>query len=208
MKKFTGHKEPWGDFVDIKTNAIELLHREVAKKKVDQVWISGVCDPYQPLEAKYKLTRGCLKLLIDNHWPVVIQTKSKLVLRDIDILQKDGNCNVGFSIATADDEMRQLFEPKTTPIADRINALAELHNHGIRTYAMIAPILPGAERMMEFLEGKVDYIFVDRMNYGYASKIYKENNLEEYFDIEYFYTVGKNIAVECKKMNIECNIVF
>ena len=56
MKRFTGHREKWGDFVDIKINAIELLRKEVVKKKVDEVWISGVCDPYQPLEAKYKLT--------------------------------------------------------------------------------------------------------------------------------------------------------
>lgn len=207
MKKFTGHKEPWGDFVDIKINAIGLLQREVVKKRVYQVWISGVCDPYQLLEAKHKLTRGCLKILIDNNWPVVIQTKSKLVLRDIDIIQNAKKCDVGFSIATADDKIRQLFEPKATPIMDRINALEELRDHGIRTYAMVAPILPGAERIMEFLEGKVDYIYVDRMNYDYASRVYKKNKLDDFLDRDYFDSVGRKVAIECKKMNIKCNIV-
>ena len=52
MKRFTGHREAWGEFVDVKINAPELLAREVAKKKVGRVWISGVCDPYQPLETE------------------------------------------------------------------------------------------------------------------------------------------------------------
>jgi DNA repair photolyase len=53
MKRFTGHKEPWGEFVDVKINAAELLEKEILKKKMGEVWVSGVCDPYQPLEAKY-----------------------------------------------------------------------------------------------------------------------------------------------------------
>jgi DNA repair photolyase len=145
MKKFTHHIEPWGDFVDVKLNAIELLQKEILRKKKDQVWISGVCDPYQPLEAKYKLTRGCLEILTDNNWSFVIQTRSSLVLRDIDILKKAKNCSAGFSIPTADDKIRSIFEPDAPSISERVKALDELHCSGIRTYAMIAPILPGAE---------------------------------------------------------------
>lgn len=208
MKRFTGHKEKWGDFVDIKINAVELLKKEVIKKKVDSVWISGVCDPYQPLEAKYKLTRGCLKILIDNNWPVVIQTKSNLVLRDIDIIQNAKKCDVGFSIATADDKIRKLFELKSTPVMDRIKALKELHDYKITTYAMVAPILPGAERIMELLKGKVDYIYVDRMNYEYVNRVYKQNKLEHYLDNGYFSSVEKKIASDCKKMNIKCDIIY
>ena len=63
MKRFTGHKEPWGDFVDVKINAPDLLSKEIKKKRMGTVWVSGVCDPYQPLEAKYKLTRRCLEIL-------------------------------------------------------------------------------------------------------------------------------------------------
>lgn len=97
---------------------------------------------------------------------------------------------------------------KTSPVIDRINALKELHNHGIKTYAMIAPILPGAERIMELLEGKVDYIYVDRMNYQYANIVYKKNKLDDYLDSDYFYTVERKIARECRKINIKCNIVY
>ena len=57
MKRFTGHSEPWGQFVDVKINAVELLEKEIVKKKPGRVWVSGVCDPYQPQERKYQLTK-------------------------------------------------------------------------------------------------------------------------------------------------------
>ena len=109
MKRFTGHREAWGEFVDVKIYAPELLAREVTKKKAGRVWISGVCDPYQPLERKYKLTRRCLEVLVEHGWPITIQTKSLLVLRDIDILKKAADVEVGFTITTTDERMRKSF---------------------------------------------------------------------------------------------------
>src|SRR5512136_2024348 len=172
MKRVTGHKEPWGEFVDVKISAADLLRKEIQKKKRGKVWVSGVCDPYQPLEATYRLTRQCLEILAQNNWPVIIQTRSPLVLRDIDILQKARDAEAGLSVTTADDHIRELFEPDAPPIPDRIRALEELHNAGIRTYAMIAPVLPGAEGLAALLRGKIDYVLIDRMNYHYADRLY------------------------------------
>ncbi|MCU0848636.1 MAG: radical SAM protein [Spirochaetes bacterium] len=208
MKKFTGHNEPWGEFVDVKVNAVELLMKEINKKKKDRVWISGVCDPYQPLEAKHGLTGGCLEILADNGWPIVIQTKSPLVLRDIDVFKHADNCDVGFSIGSADDGIRRLFEPEAPPVTDRVNALKELHDAGIRTYAMIAPVLPGAEKLMELLDDRVDYIYLDRMNYSHADSVYKKNKLEYFLTDEYFESVSREISGKCRKAGIECRIVF
>ncbi len=164
MKRFTGHREPWGQFVDVKVNAPHLLKQEITRKKPGRVWVSGVCDPYQPLEAKYQLTRQCLEILAQNDWPATIQTRSALVLRDIDILKEGKYFEAGLSVTTADDGIRKLFEPDAPPIMDRIRALDELHRAGIRTYAMIAPILPGAEDLAEILAGKIDFAIIDRMN--------------------------------------------
>jgi DNA repair photolyase len=186
MKRFTGHREPWGQFVDVKVNAPDLLRIEITKKKPENVWISGVCDPYQPLEEKYKLTRQCLEILAQNNWPVVVQTKSPLVLRDIDILEKGKDFEVGFSIATADDSIRKRFEPDAPTIKDRIKVLDELHQAGIKTYAMIAPMLPGVEDLPEILAGKVDYVIIDRMNYHYADWVYKKYNLEDKMTDDFF----------------------
>jgi DNA repair photolyase len=208
MRRFTGHKEPWGEFVDVKINAAELLRKEVKKKKRDVVWISGVCDPYQPLETKYALTRECIKILAENDWPVVIQTKSSLILRDMDILTRAKACEAGLSITTAEDTVRELFEPKAPKIMDRVNALGALHAAGIPTYAMIAPALPGAERLISLLEGKVDYIYLDKMNYVYAKGIYRSAKLEQYLTEEYFEYIKQKLLQECKKTGIECRIVY
>jgi DNA repair photolyase len=204
MKRFSGHKEPWGNFVDAKINAADLLRSEINKKKRAKVWISGVCDPYQPLERQYKLTRNCLEILAQYDWPVVIQTRSSLVLRDMDIFKEAKYFEVGLTITTADDDIRKLFEPNAPPIPERLRALDELHRSGIKTYAMIAPILPGAEDLAKYLEGKADYIRIDRMNYNYADWVYKKYGLEDKLSDEFFDRVGNEITSACKKMGIEC----
>jgi len=153
MRRFSGHKEQWGAFVDVKVNAPQLLAKEIQRKPPARVWVSGVCDPYQPLEVQYRLTQQCLEILIDAHWPVSIQTKSPLVTRDIDILRADEGVEVGLSIGTADEHIRQIFEPHAPSIPSRIEALQALHAAGIHTFVMIAPILPGAEDLPELLAG-------------------------------------------------------
>jgi len=194
MKRVTGHREPWGEFVDVKINVADLLRGEIKKKQRKKVWVSGVCDPYQPLEAKYHLTRQCLEILAQNHWPVVIQTRSPLVLRDIDIMKDARDFEVGFSVTTADEKIRELFEPDAPPITDRIQALDELHKAGIRTYAMIAPMLPGAEGLAALLTGKVDYVVIDRMNYHYADWLYRKYGLEDYLTDDYLYRTKQALA--------------
>jgi DNA repair photolyase len=207
MKRFTGHREPWGDFVDVKINAPDVLRREARRKSKGSVWVSGVCDPYQPLEAKYELTRRCLEILVENDWPIVVQTRSPLVLRDMDILKRARNADVGFSVATADDSIREIFEPKAPRISDRLDALDRLHQEGIRTYAMIAPMLPGAETLPAALRGRVDYILVDRMNYNYAAWVYRKYGLHDKATDAFFSETSRDLAARCRELRIDCRIV-
>ncbi len=207
MKRFTGHKEPWGAFVDAKINAPDLLRVEVLKKKPGKIWVSGVCDPYQPLERKFKLTRQCLEILAQTDWPVVVQTRSPLVLRDLDVLKAGKDWQVGLSITTADDGIRKWFEPSAPPIAERIRALDELHLTGIRTYAMIAPLLPGALGLAESLPGKVDYIIMDRMNYSHANRVYREHGLEDARGDDFFQETAEELASTFRQSGIDCDIV-
>src|SRR4030042_836027 len=194
MKRFSGHKEPWGKFVDVKINAAELLKHEVLKKTSSgRVWMSGVCDPYQPVERKYKLTRQCLEILIYYDWPITIQTGSGLVLRDADLLKDKPHINVGLSITTGDEDIRKLFEPNAPPIAERIHALETLHQGGIRTYAMIAPILPGVERLPIQLAGKVDYVLMDKMNYHYGDWVYKKYHLLDTMSDNFFLSKAREL---------------
>ncbi len=208
MKRFTGHAEPWGAFVDVKINAVELLAREIWKKKKGSVWISGVCDAYQPLEAKYQLTRGCVEILVEHHWPFVIQTKSPLVLRDIGLLTKAADCEVGFTITTADEEVRSIFEPGAPPIAKRVEALAALHAAKINTFAMIAPMLPGAEGLVDLLKGKVGHVLIDRLNYHYADWAYKKHHMEWAMEDGFFNQKGEELRAEFEKAGISCQKLF
>ncbi len=207
MKRYTGHKEPWGEFVDVKINAPDLLKLEIKKRK-GRVWVSGVCDPYQPLEAKYELTRQCLEILIQNYWPVTIQTKSPLVLRDIELLKGASDIEVGFTVTTADEEIRRLFERGTPSIRGRIKALDDLHRAGVRTYAMIAPILPKTEGLAVKLRGKVDYALIDRMNYHNSDWVYRKYKLESAISDEFFLHSSKELASAFKKEDVECRVLF
>ncbi len=208
IKRFSGHKEPWGQFVDVKVNAPDILEVEINKKKRGTVWVSGVCDPYQPLEKKYELTRRCLKILKDHDWSVVVQTRSSLVIRDIDIIKDAKDFQVGFSVTTADDKIRQLFEPNASSISDRVRTLDKFHIAGVKTYAMIAPILPGADALPELLAGKVDYVLIDRMNYHYADRLYREHSLEDKNSDAYFQQMEQKLTAKFKELNIPCRLAY
>lgn len=204
MKRFSGHREPWGEFVDVKVNAPELLRREILRKQPGRVWVSGVCDAYQPLEARYCLTRQCLQILAQNGWPATIQTRSPLVLRDLDILRSAQGFEVGFSIGTADDRVRKMFEPAAPPIEARLRALGELRQAGVHTFVMIAPILPGAEGLPKLLAGKADHAILDRMNYHYGDWVYRKYGLTEYLTDEYFERMEFTLSSALNQAGVSC----
>ena len=208
MRRFTGHPEPWGQFVDVKINAPEVLANEIRRKPKRRVWVSGVCDPYQPAEKKYRLTRKCLEILLGRDWPVTIQTKSALVLRDIDILKWSEQVEVGFSVTTAEEKIRRIFEPGASAIRERVNALKSLHAHGITTFVMIAPLLPGAEKLPYELAGAVDFVLVDRLNYHYADRFYRAHHLEWALTDSFFAEKGEKLKKGFESEGIAVNALF
>jgi DNA repair photolyase len=207
MKRFTGHKEAWGEFVDVKVNAADLLRREITRKKPGRVWVSGVCDAYQPLERRYRLTRQCLEILLQHRWPVTVQTRSPLVLRDLDLLRGAPDLEVGLSVTTAEDRYRKLFERCAPPIPARIDALEELHAAGVRTFAMIAPLLPGAEGLADALRGRVDRVLIDRLNYFHAHALYRRHHLEDELSPEFFEQAARGLSAAFERQGVECRIV-
>ncbi len=208
MKRFTCHLESWGAFADVKINAPELLAREVKKKRKGRVWISGVCDAYQPLEKKYLLTGRCLEILIEQGWPVTIQTKSPLVLRDIEILKRSADSEVGLTITTADEKVRRIFEPGAPPVAARVEALEILHAEGIQTFVMIAPLLPHAEGLADMLKGAVDHVLIDRYNYHYADWAYKKHGMQWALDEDFFLEKGEELRAAFEKAGMPCRKMY
>lgn len=144
MRGYTGHEnEEWGSFVDAKINAPEVLIKDIRRLKgKPTIFLSSVCDPYQPIEAKYKLTRKCLEILSQFQFPMSILTQSKLVTRDIDLFKKFKDLDVGMSFITMDKKATRIFQPMAAPPKAKVAALKKLHDQGIKTYIHLGPILP------------------------------------------------------------------
>lgn len=129
----------WGAFVDVKRNLPNVLARELRAKRRGLVGIGTVTDAYQPLEARYEVTRRCLEQLLGHDFPIAIQTKSTLVMRDLDLLCKFTTKSVGFTITTLDDELRRKYEPSASPTKQRLDALSALE---LDKWVFVGPILP------------------------------------------------------------------
>jgi len=187
MKRYSGHTEEWGSFVDVKINAPEILQKQLKRAKRGRILISSVTDAYQPIESKYKLTRQCLEILLQSQFPVDILTKSPLVLRDTDLIKKFKDIEVGITITTNNEKMQKIFEPNAPSIMARIRTLKALHDKGINTYAFIGPVLPmNPEALSEKIRPYVDSIIIDRMNYTSKTlKIYQRMNLTQWLDKDF-----------------------
>jgi DNA repair photolyase len=146
--------EAWGDFVDVKSNAPNLLSRE-RKRLSGTVGVGTVTDPYQPIEKERNMTRYCLEQLAKADCTVSIQTKSDLVLRDLDILKMMKDPEVGFTITTMDEHLARKLEPGAPPPQRRIAAFKELAANGIRTWAFVGPIIPTLNDSVESLESVI-----------------------------------------------------
>jgi DNA repair photolyase len=132
----------------VKEDAPELLRAELMSPKWQPqvIFMSGVTDCYQPVEARLKLTRRCLEVLAEFRNPVFIITKNHLVTRDIDLLSELARHQavvVWLSITTLDSKLRKIMEPRTAPPAGRLAAIRELSQAGIPTGVNVAPIIPG-----------------------------------------------------------------
>lgn len=154
MAKYSNHSELWGDFVDVKINAREVLHRELNRKHrpVGEVFIGSVTDAYQPIESRFQITRGLLDELSSSDLTVSILTKSDLVLRDLDIIKNRIDWSVGFSITGLDEDLIRNLEPRTSSIERRIKALQVCKENGVNTYVFVGPIIPGVCDFKEVLK--------------------------------------------------------
>ncbi|HEX6288266.1 MAG TPA: radical SAM protein [Herpetosiphonaceae bacterium] len=158
-------RRTWGRWVTAKSNAVALLRAAGKRGKLrgKNVYMSTVTDPYQPIERRLSLTRACIEALLD--YPprlLTVQTRSPLVVRDIDLFARlSGRVAVCMSITTDDEAVRRIFEPACAPIGARLDAIRRVREAGIPTQASIAPLLPcDAERLAALLDPAVDWVVV------------------------------------------------
>ena len=154
MKRFTGHTEEWGNFIDIKR-----CDKTISVKKLYQksVFISSVTDCYNPFEAKYQVTRNVLKQLKKADCLITISTKSDLILRDIDILKELKNVIVAISINTLDNGFQSDMD-NASSITQRITALKELRKQGIYTVLFMSPIFPYITDYKKIIEATEEFV--------------------------------------------------
>jgi len=201
-------KRPWGEFVDVKLNLPSVLAKETASKPKGVVGIGTVTDAYQPIEKEYEITRKCLEVLLRRNWPISIQTKSNLVLRDLDLIERFKERDVGFTITTLDDGLRKKFEPHSSSIQDRLEALRTITNKGIKTWVFIGPLIPELlgdtleELIKTISEIGVDHVLYDRLNVRRDMR-----GFVEYSDFDYGPLEAK-IKELCRHYNIRCYNAF
>ena len=183
MKRFTGHTEDWGTFVDIKRCEKKIDLNKISKKSV---FLSSVTDCYNPLEEKYSLTRNILDQLVESDCYLSISTKSKLILRDIDLLKQIKNLTVSMSINTLNENFRNDMDNAST-VEDRLNALKELHNNGIHTVLFMSPIFPFITKWKEIIEESKNYIdeyWFENLNLRGQYKTYIINYINYFYHEE------------------------
>ncbi len=198
MRKYSRHhaEAAWGRFVEVKANIADVLRDELRrKKKAGRAVLSSVCDPYQPVEQQYGLTRRCLEALRDFGWSADILTRSPLVTRDIDLLRSIAGACVGLSVPTDDDAVRQVLEPGSPPIGSRIAALKTLHEAGLETYAFIGPMLPmNPRKLYEAVNPFVDSVLIDALNYrGQVAALFRAQGWNYELTDEYAEETGAQL---------------
>lgn len=201
---------PWGEWVEIKTNAAENYRNEILKlrrkNKPVNIFMSSATDPYQPIEREACITRGILEEMIE-HPPdfLQLQTRGPLVMRDIDLLiQLKEKCDllVSMTIETDREDIKKIFAPFAPGIKVRIKALKAVHEAGIPTQASISPALPFSPAFPKQLEGVVDRIWIDTLSIGDGAmgnrsmrlgmpKLFEEHGLSQWYQKDLHLKVEK-----------------
>lgn len=154
MKRFTNHSEEWGSFIDIK-----LCDKPISKKKLQgkSVFLSSVTDCYNQYEEKYRITRKVLEQLAEIDCELTISTKSRLILRDIDLLKQCKNLKVSVSINTLDEKFRSDMD-NASNISERLEVLQTLHTNGIYSVLFMSPIFPKITDFKAIVNNSKDYV--------------------------------------------------
>jgi DNA repair photolyase len=171
MQRFHPHDEPWGAFVDVKVNAVEVLKRQLRRAEPGTVFVSSACDGWQPVEAEWRLTRRCCELLLEHGFQVHVLTKSALVLRDLNVFAGHP-ASIGITLTTLDERLRELLEPGAASVQERLAVIKAARDAGLQTSVMFGPLLPYLSDSQTAIDALleqaadlgVDRIWVDALN--------------------------------------------
>lgn len=168
--------------------------------EVPDIFLCSACDGYQPLELKHRLTRGVLEILIENEFPFTLVTKSDNVLRDIDLIKNYGNCRVGLTVITLNEELKSLLEPYSPPIRARKDTLRTLSHEGVSTFCIMEPLMPTKDsNPFEIIAELCQY--VDLFMFGKWSP-YVKKTIPFTYDEAYYSDLFKRLIPFCEGQGI------
>lgn len=210
--------DSWGCVVAVKRNLLDILTVEVRKLERGSVCVGTITDPYQPIEALYKLTRSSIDILARYGFRVSVQTKSSLVLRDVDVFKKYGGAvDVGLTITSAaDDSPLRIFEPFSSPPSARMRALKKLSEAGVKTWIFYGPVIPGynddvdeVSKIIKLASETKSLLYIDKLRVKkfmwfdpfLKSIAYRSNR----YDWLKFY---KTVHDVCRDMGVVCRFGF
>lgn len=224
MKKYSGHSEQWGSFVDIKINAPEVLDKQIHKSIGKNISIGTVTDGYQPVEKEYRITRRLLERFAHINASIFIQTKSDLIVRDIDIISSLADVEVCWTITTLDEEDRRILEPGASPILRRLDAMQRFSSRDISVCAFLGPIMPfmDEQRISHLIHTVINAgtrrIYFDRLNYAGSHAVELRNALKKKYPVlarnitdnydDYYGSLIPIVESLCKRANIELNLCY
>jgi DNA repair photolyase len=217
----------WGSFVKAKRNIPEVLARELPHKGKGTIGLSTVTDPYQPIESRLQLTRACLEVLKSSGFKVSIQTKSSLVLRDIDLISGP-MFEMGVTITTMNQELAKKMEPQASSPDKRRQVLQEYCERKVETWIFLGPIIPNVNDHTEDIEQIVQVaketrsrLLFDKLNLrpwvlesltSFLSKETPESleNLPALLGTssEYWKDTSAKIRALCRDRNVPCETAF
>ena len=215
MKRFSNHKEPWGEFLDVKYWP-EIKNPQKYNGK--SLFISSVTDPYQPIEAEYERTKVLLEQLEGSDINLSIATKSDLILRDLDLLKTFPEVRVSFSINTLDENFKNDMDDAVS-IKRRLKAMKTLYDEGIRTTCFISPIFPVITDVPAIINETKDYcnlIWLENLNLrgnyksvilNYIKENYPEltplyNEIYNKRDRSYWEKLNEELKAYCEEINL------
>lgn len=222
MCKFSGHTEPWGQFLDVKQCSVPLKPSQLFGQ---HVLLSSVTDAYNPFEQTYQVTRNILQQLVKCRTYVSVLTKSALVTRDIDLFKQLPGCEIGFSFSTTDEKLRLQLEPGAAGIAERLEALKTVHEAGLPTAVMAAPLLPGISDFKAIVDACAPYTKIFRFDSLNMRSTFRKQVLD-FVDIhyphllplydalyhceeqDYWQQLNTEICTYCKKLGLEAEVFF
>ena len=226
---------PTGEFsqkIIVKDNAAEILDKEFSREEWRRttVNLATVTDPYQPAESKFNITRDALDAFLKHHNPLILSTKSALVLRDLEVLREiahTGFLNVVVSLSTLNEELRKKIEPNVASVEARLKVIRELHEAGIAVGVAAIPLLPrisdGQRDLEELLkavsERGADYVITDMLNFREEARArfmkflaaydpgliptYEKLYQTNYCEKEYAKTIRKDVSELAKRYKVD-----